>query len=267
MINYKNFFGFQGEVFGQEIKIKDIYPIPGLKSLEERFLYAVDIGGVVVITGEVGSGKSTSLRYACSKLHPSGYKILSVIANTGTILELYRQIGFALDVECKTHSITRIMKTLKEIIKEIGSRRQRPVLVIDEAHLLRVDVFAQLHTLMEFEFDSKPIMPLVLSGQTSLIDKLSYHTSRPLASRVVGRSHLRGLKLKDMNGYIKHHLEIAGVKEQLFSDEAIRAIHQGSGGLLRKANILARGSLIAAASENIRFISPEHVRIASTEII
>ena len=60
------------------------------------------------------------------------------------------------------------------------------------------------------------LMPLVLSGQRCFIDNLSYHTSKPLASRIVGRSHLRELKLKDMERYIKHYLEIAGVKEQLF---------------------------------------------------
>ena len=78
-----------------------------------------------------------------------------------------------------------------------------------------------------------------------------YHTSRLLASRVIGRSHLEGLKAKDMAGYLKHHLEVAGVSEQLFSDEAILAIHQGSGGLLRRANYLAKGALLAAAAEII----------------
>ncbi len=70
-----------------------------------------------------------------------------------------------------------------------------------------------------------------------------------------------------MTGYLKHHLEIAGVKEQLFSDEAILAIHQGSGGLLRKANLLTRGSLIAATKEKCKVVSAEHIRIASTEIM
>jgi type II secretory pathway predicted ATPase ExeA len=66
---------------------------------------------------------------------------------------------------------------------------------------------------------------------------------------VIGRSHLEGLKAKDMAGHLKHHLNIAGIAEQLFSDEAILAIHQGSGGLLLRANYLAKGALIAAATE------------------
>src|SRR3990172_3681734 len=71
------------------------------------------------------------------------------------------------------------------------------------------------------------------------------------------------MKLKDMQGYLKHHLEIAGIKEQLFSEEATLAIHQGSGGLLRKANNLARGALMAAAHKSSFVVSAEHVRIAA----
>jgi type II secretory pathway predicted ATPase ExeA len=70
-----------------------------------------------------------------------------------------------------------------------------------------------------------------------------------------------------MEGYLNHHLRIAGIKEQLFAEEAILAIHQGSGGLLRRANNLARGALLAAAIEKCRTVAAEHVRIASTEII
>jgi type II secretory pathway predicted ATPase ExeA len=151
--------------------------------------------------------------------------------------------------------------------EETAHKKQVPVLVIDEANLVRLEVFAEIHTLSQFEMDSKPLLPVILAGQNNLLDKLMYHTSRPLASRVIGRSHLEGLKAKDMAGYLKHHLEMAGISEQLFSDEAILAIHQGSGGLLRRANYLAKGALLAAAAEKCRMVAAEHVRIASTEII
>jgi len=128
-------------------------------------------------------------------------------------------------------------------------------------------MFLQTKVCAQFEFNSKLVMPVIFSGQRNLIDKLLYHTSRPLASRVVGKTHLEGLKLKDMTGYINHHLEIAGVKEHLFCDEAVVAIHQGSGGLLRRANALARGSLVAAAKEKCSLITAEHVRLASTELL
>jgi type II secretory pathway predicted ATPase ExeA len=82
----------------------------------------------------------------------------------------------------------------------------------------------------------------------------------------VARSHLEGTNREDMEGYILHRLKIAGIKSNLFDESAVTAIHQGSGGLFRKANYLARGSLIAAAKSKSRTVTAEHVRLASTEI-
>ena len=106
-----------------------------------------------------------------------------------------------------------------------------------------------------------------MSGQDLLIDKLVYHTSRPFSSRILGRSRLEALNRSRMEEYLNHHLGVAGVKESLFAEEAITAIHQGSGGLLRRANHLAKGALLGAAREQCRIVTAEHVRIASTEII
>jgi general secretion pathway protein A len=266
MNNLRHYFGFVSEPFAQDIRIENLYPLPGIKGLAERFLYAVEMSGMSVITGDVGTGKSTSLRYAASKLHPSAFKVIHVIANTGTYLETLRQISVSLQIENKAVSLTRITKQIRNVICEIATRKEKPVLIIDEAHLLRLEVFNQLHAINQFEFDSRPVMPVILCGQDILIDKLAYHTSRSLASRILGRTHLEGLSKNDMTKYLQHHVGLSGVNDNLFSEEATLAIHQGSGGLLRKANNLAKGALMAAANENCRVVSAEHVRIASTEL-
>ncbi len=178
----------------------------------------------------------------------------------------YEPQCICLDINRNSTSLTRLMHTIRETVSEIAKRRQVPVLSIDEASLLCIEVFVQLHTLGQFEMDSKPVLPIILAGQNNLLDKLMYITSRPLASRIIGRRHLEGLRRKDMAGSLKHHLGIARIREQLFSDEAILAIHQGSGGLLGRANLLAKGALIAAAREKCTVVSAEHVRMASTEI-
>jgi general secretion pathway protein A len=147
------------------------------------------------------------------------------------------------------------------------SKKQKVVLLIDEASLLRLEVFAELHTLTQFEGDSKPILPLLLAGQNNLLDKLYWRTSLPLSSRVVARSHLEAVDREGMENYLNHHLRLAGLNQAVFSEQAITATHQGSGGLFRKANHLARGALIASASEKCQRVSAEHVRIASTELI
>ena len=131
---------------------------------------------------------------------------------------------------------------------------------------MRLEVFAELHTICQFEKDSKPYLPMVLAGQNNLIDKLTYRSSQPLASRIVARSHLQGTTLDGMGTYLKHHLAIAGVRHNLFRQTALTAIHQGSGGLFRKANHLARGALIAAAAEKQEMVDAEHVQLAATEV-
>lgn len=266
-MGYRNYFGFQKEPFAQDIRIEDLYALPGLQASTERFMYGLELGAVSIVTGDVGSGKSTALRYASSKLHPSRYKAVALVGSAGSMIDILRQMCTGFDVEGTSNSLAKLIRILRSAVLEITQRKQTPVLIIDEASLLRVEIFAQLHAVSQFDMDSKPLLPLVLAGQNNLLDKLMYHTSRPLASRIIGRSHLEGLKHKDMAGYIKHHLQIAGVKDQLFAEEAVLAIHQGSGGLLRRANLLAKGALIAAANEKCTIVSAEHVRMASTEVI
>ena len=149
----------------------------------------------------------------------------------------------------------------------MATKKQKIVIVVDESHLLRLEVFAELHTITQFDNDSKNLFSLVLAGQPNLLEKMTYRSSAPLASRVVARTHLSHLNQEQVTIYLEHHLSVAGVKKQLFSDQAITAIYQGSAGVLRKANFLARGGLIAAATEKEQIVSPEHIRLASTELL
>lgn len=265
-MNIKNVFGFTREPFAQDIPPDQLYLTPGLQAAADRLQYAVSLASVAIITGEVGAGKSTTLRYTASKLHPSRYRVIPVVATSGSIIEIYRQVALALDVGARGISLALLSKNIRDVLAETAQRKIIPVLIIDEANLMRLEVFAQLQTLSQFNFDSRPVLAMILAGQNNLIDKLMFHGSRPLASRVVGRTLLEGLKLKDMAGYLKHHLEISGLAHQLFSEEAILAIHQGSGGLPRTANALARGALIAAASEKASLVAADHVRKASSEL-
>lgn len=266
--SYLTFFGFLSEPFGADLRVDQILQTPEVLAVSDRFDYAVRLGAIGLVTGEVGSGKSTALRWALSRLHPSEYRPVWVTASSGSILELYRQLASELEADTSAPSRAVLLRIIRRQILDLAcNRKQKPVLVIDEASLLRIEVYAELHTLTQFEGDSKPYLPIILAGQNNLVDLLLYRTSIPLASRIVARSHLQGITREDMERYLSHHLTISGVSQQLFSDAALTAIQQGSGGLLRRANHLARGALIAAAHEKTRIVSAEHVRIASTEIL
>lgn len=264
---YRTFFGFHREPFAVDLKVEEILTTPALSDFTERFDYVVRLGAIGLLTGEVGAGKSTALRFASSRLHPSQYHTLWLTASGGSILESYRQLAAALDVETRSFSRAVLTRIIRQAIYELVNKKIQPLLIIDEANLLRLDVFSELHTLCQFEADSKPHLPMILAGQNNLLDLLQYRSSLPLSSRIVARSHLEGINLDQMQHYLAHHLAIAGVKTQLFSPQAITAIQQGSAGLLRRANHLARGALIAAANEKCQLVAAEHVRLASTELV
>lgn len=266
-MNYGPYFGFKSEPFSSEISSKNLLKLPSMVAVKERFDYVMN-GGVFIITGEVGSGKSTSLRWSQSQYHPSQYLFLNITATGGSLIEFYRQLCWDLDIEAKTGSRVGILKIFKSTIREIAAtKKQKIIIVVDESHLLRLEVFAELHTITQFDNDSKNLFSLVLAGQPNLIEKMTYRSSAPLASRVIARTHLSHLNQEQMTIYLEHHLGVAGVKKQLFSEQAITAIYQGSAGILRKTNFLARGGLIAAATEKTQVVSAEHIRLASTELL
>lgn len=264
---YRQYFALQKEPFAADIARKEIMVTSVVSAVEERIGYAMRLGAIALVTGEIGSGKSTALRYVIGGLHPSEYRVIFVTASSGSILELYRQILGELGVDNAGASRAFMTRRIKrEILELVHGKKMKVAVVIDEASLLRLEVFAELHTLTQFEQDSKPFLPIVLAGQANLVDNLRYRNCLPMASRVVARCHLKGIDQKTMEEYLLHHLAIAGVNRMLFDEAAVTAIHQGSGGLFRKANHLARGSIIAAARSESTLVTADHVRLASTEI-
>lgn len=266
MASIRHHFGLKGDPFPQNVPVKELFPLPGLAPLEKRVFFAIEQRAISVITGDVGCGKSTSLRYIASKCHPSEYELITIVGGSFSAIELYRQILLTLGVRYMSYQIAPMISKIRELILEIASRKVVPLLIIDEAHLLQRSVFIQLHTLAQFEFDSKPVMPMVLCGQDLLLDHLMALAVRPLASRILGRNHLESIRKEVMEEYLNHHMKLTGCNKKLFSEEAVFAIHQGSGGLLRKANSLAKMALLACLADDAQTVSAEHVRVAATEV-
>lgn len=267
-MSYRPFFGFAKEPFAADLDLDNILQTEDLLAVSQRVEYVMRIGAIGLVTGEVGAGKSTALRWAAGQLHPSKYKPLWITASAGSILEVYRQLLAELDINTAASSravLTRLIR--QQVHNLVSTKKQQPLLIIDEASLLRLDVFTELHTLTQFQGDSKPWLPIILAGQNNLADNLLYRTAIPLSSRIVARAHLKAVNREGMEQYISHHLEIAGVKNSPFHEQAVTAIHQGSGGLFRKANNLARGALIAAVAEKMQTVTAEHVRTADSELL
>ena len=267
-MNHKTYFGFRQEPFAKDIATRDLFSLPSMIGVKQRMDYCLNLGGVLTVFGEVGSGKTTALRWGLSHYHTSEVKVVSVVATTGSIVELYKQIAWGLDLSPKSVSRTTLLSECRSVIGELASaRKQKVIICLDEAQLLRRDVLAELHTLLNFNHDGANFLSLILCGQTNLIEHLQYRAAAPLASRVMAKAHIRSLSQAEMVEYINHHLRVAGVKKSLFDDSAMTAIQQGSAGGLRRANQLACGGLMAAALEQCQSVTADHIRTAASELI
>lgn len=262
---YRAYFGLTQVPFAQDIK--ELLPTNNVTGVLDRIHYVMELGAVGVITGDIGSGKSSAIRFAIQNLHPAEHTILYVTATTGTVIELYRQTAHALKLETRSPSRSYLLKAIKQAVIQLTDKKQKLLLIVDEASLLRLDVFEELHTLLQYRFDSKGLLPMLLVGQVGLVDMLAFPKAKALASRVIARGHMQPLNEEEVKTYLVHHLKLVGCKRNLFSDEAMTAIRQGASGALRKINNLARGGLIAAARHEQQEVSAEHIRLAATELI
>ncbi len=267
MKDIRHFFSLKADPFPQEIATADLYRLPSLEPMQQRIRFAISMRSFSLVTGDVGSGKSTSLRYVVDNLAKGEHEVLMFTAGSYTMVEFLRQMLLCFGIVSNSYKVPLMMRQIQDQLLEINGRRISPVLVIDEAHMMRPEIFSYLHLLTQYKLDSSPLMSTILCGQEGLIEKLMTPDAKPLASRIMGRSHLEAIRKEVMEEYIAHHMRLAGAKKGVFSDSAIVAIHQGSGGLLRRANNLAKGAMLAASMEKSQTVSSEHVRMALTEVI
>ncbi|MFC1835518.1 AAA family ATPase, partial [Thermodesulfobacteriota bacterium] len=112
--NYRTFFGMKKEAFAADLSTKEIFETDDIRSVQERFDYAVRLGSVALVTGEIGSGKSTALRYVAAKLHPSEFRTIHITACPGSILELYRMFLVELHIDKSSTSRAVMIRLIQK---------------------------------------------------------------------------------------------------------------------------------------------------------
>lgn len=264
-MDYTTFFGFAKKPFSSSLKPDELLVTDQLQNWKARFDFVTSHKLWAVLTGEVGAGKSTAIRWAIQMLPHPEYKPILITASGGSVLEIYRRILMALSQPI-SGSRAKMYQAATTAFKDIANGGVTPILVIDEASLLALEVFKELHTLTQFDCDSKPLLSVILVGQEDLIDKLTYPASKPLASRITARMHLTAGDLNQTIDYVSHHLKIAGARTSLFEQPALMALHQASAGIPRNINNLSRCALITAASNKRQIVTADDVRVASTEL-
>ena len=263
---YRKHFGLSKNPFDKDLAPEDFFASAGATELEVRLRYLLEQRGIGLITGDVGSGKTSLCRKVVSTLHAGLWRTCYVPNSTGSVMDLYKSIAweFGLRTERNRAGLYRAIR--EEVSRLCLETRVRPLLIVDESQHLRADVIEDLRLLTNYEMDSKDRLCLILIGQTELRRRLALSVHEPLAQRIVVRHHLAPLGREELPAYLAHLLRLAGTELPLFEPAALEAILAATSGLPRKVNLLAHHALNAAALARAKAVSPEHVQAAMPEV-
>ena len=285
---YRKHFGLTRFPFATELAADEFFSFDAATELSARLEHLCELRGIGLITGEVGAGKTSLCRNFVRALHHGIYRIFYVPNTTGNVMDLYKSIGHhrritprqepgrerrafgavAWEIGLSTvRSRAALFRVIRaEVTRLCVEQKVLPILIIDEAHLLRADVLEDLRLLTNYNMDSENRLCLLLIGQPELRRCLSMAVHEALAQRIVVRYHISGLARDELPDYLTHRLRLAGTEMPLFDPPAQEALFQISGGKLRKINLLAHHCLFAAAADKAKSVTDEHVAKARPEV-
>ncbi len=264
---YCDYFGIAENAFS-------ITPDPRYLFLSDRHREAMahllfgteEGGGFVQITGEVGTGKTTTCRAFLEQL-PGSVDVALLLSPPDSPRELLLAIAAELRLRvprCDTPS-GELIAMLNKRLLETHAAGRRTVVIIDEAQNILPEVLEQVRLLTNLETPTHKLLQVFLIGQPELRQKLQHPALRQVAQRITARYHLEPLSLPEIQNYIQHRLAVAGCRQSLFSKAAIRQIHRDSQGIPRIINILCDRALIGAYANEAAKVSAAIVRHAARE--
>jgi len=250
---FRDFYSLQQLPFAKGIAPKDVYPSSGHQELVARLTFALQYRLPALVTGDVGAGKSTSLRAFLSTLDPNVYPVAYLPNPHLNSQALYREILEAFHVE-PAFLLVQLLPQLRATLNDLARRDRYPIVVVDEAHLLPAEILHQLRFLLNRDMDAATPFTLILLGQPELRYKLKAPPYEALRQRIGVRFHLPPLDLAETAGFIKHHLRIAGAQGTIFSDGFIAGAHRYTKGIARQINTLCLNALLIGCAQQQRVL-------------
>jgi type II secretory pathway predicted ATPase ExeA len=244
------YFGFLTEPFSKEIPAKKLFLTQQLNELFVRLKGLLKRRGVALITGEVGCGKSTAMRAFADSLDKTQTDWVYIDDPTLGTKGLFNSIATQLNLNSQFFK-WQLMCSLKTAIeKSFHDYGKTTIIVIDEAQLLKPNELEELRLFTNFKIDSHSPLTLILLAQPNFTKLVRLKSLEAFSQRLVVRTHLSALTHEEAQHYVKHHLEVAGRTEHLFTDDLITEIFHQARGLPRLINTLCYECLYETFLQN-----------------
>jgi general secretion pathway protein A len=258
---YKKFFGLRENPFNVNPDPRYLYLTAHIQEALACLIYGIQARkGFVLLTGEVGTGKTTVLNKLLEWCRQEQISTAFMFNPRLTELEFFDFMMADFGIPCESTLKSRALMKLNQWLLEQHQIGSRVVLIVDEAQNLSPQMLEEIRLLTNLETSTAKLLQIVLAGQPELEDKVNDPQLRQLRQRITLWAKTGPLTLLETQGYIKQRLRTAGsTAEEIFSSEAIEAVHHHAGGIPRITNLLCEHALISAFVEHSKTVSEKIV--------
>ncbi|MGJ8693920.1 MAG: XrtA/PEP-CTERM system-associated ATPase [Thalassotalea sp.] len=265
---YESYYGFKERPFQLSPDPRFFFASSHHQRALSYLQYGLDQGeGFIVITGPIGTGKTTIARNLLNNIADESIVAAQLVTTKLNPHELLELVVSEFNIETQSTSKADLLQAIEKFLIGLNQQGKRALLIVDEAQNLPAETVEELRMLSNFQLNNKPLIQSFLLGQEELKGIIQAPNMEQFRQRIIASAHLKPLSAEEVKEYIKHRLHQAECnKENLFSDEAFAFIHEKTLGVPRKINIFVDRILLFGFLEELEVIDIDSIKQVAEEM-